>query len=617
MDRTSIIVLVVCFLLLVLWYPFLNKVYPPKPMPAGMTNRTASVTGTNQATSPGPGAGSNATAPSPAITPEAADIVTNTNTPEELLVVSNAYAHYTFSSYGGGLKDVDLLQYPETVSRRRELRGRTNAFATLNEAARVPTLAIIGGPAVQGDGIFKLTRLPNGVRAEKTLTNGLSIVKDFQLSTNYLIDATVRLENHSAQSLALPPHELVVGTATPLGARDDGSTVGVMWYNGAKSEDVGGSGYFSRRGFACTARVPPTEYRGGASNVVWAAAHNQFFALALMPPSPAQNIVVRRLDLPRPTGEEAKLVATNAPPPQGYEASLVYPAITVTSNQLVERHIVIYAGPKEYRTVASIADRFNNNLDQIMGFGSWYGFVSKALLLGMNWLHDTLRLSYGWAIVAITFIIKLVFWPFTAASTRSSKRMQALQPQVSAIKEKYKDDPLKTHQKTMELYKKNKVNPMGSCIPMVIQIPVFFGFLAMLRSAIELRGGTWLWAGDLTKPDTLFVIPGLGFIPFIGIAGVGLPFNLLPLIMGATMLWQARLAPPSPGMDPSQQAIMKYLPLIFLVGLYNFSSGLTLYWTVNNLLTVIQTKLTRNIQPISETVHPPATPLTKPQKKKK
>src|SRR6185436_10888527 len=105
-----------------------------------------------------------------------------------------------------------------------------------------------------------------------------------------------------------------------------------------------------------------------------------------------------------------------------------------------------------------------------------------------------------------------------------------------------------------------------------------------------------LWVGDLSQPDTLYMIPGLGFLPFVGVPGVGLPFNLLPLIMGATMLWQARLTPPSPGMDPTQQAIMRYLPLIFLVGLYNFSAGLTLYWTVNNLLTILQTKLTRTIQ---------------------
>jgi YidC/Oxa1 family membrane protein insertase len=152
-------------------------------------------------------------------------------------------------------------------------------------------------------------------------------------------------------------------------------------------------------------------------------------------------------------------------------------------------------------------------------------------------------------------------------------------------------------------------------LPMLLQIPVFFGFYRMIQSAIELRGESFLWVSDLSKSDTLYMIPGLGFVPFIGIPGVGLPVNPLPLIMGATMLWQARLTPPSPGMDPTQAKIMRYMPLIFMVFLYNFSAGLTLYWTIQNLLTIAQTKLTRT-QP--ETTAPAKVPvLTPPQKKRK
>ncbi|MEY2428249.1 MAG: YidC/Oxa1 family rane protein insertase, partial [Verrucomicrobiota bacterium] len=276
-----------------------------------------------------------------------------------------------------------------------------------------------------------------------------------------------------------------------------------------------------------------------------------------------------------------------------------------------------YAGPKEYQTLASIADRFNNNLDVVMSFG-WAGFVSKALLLSMNWLHHALRLPYGWAIIAITVIIKAIFWPLTQASTRSMKRMQAFQPQMNAIKEKYKDDPVKMNKKTMEFMKEHKVSPLGGCLPMMLQIPVFFGFYSMIRSAIELRGAPFLWVGDLSQPDTLYVIPGLGFLPSIGIPGVGLPVNPLPLVMGVTMLWQARLTPPSPGMDPMQAKMMRYMPLMFIVFLYNFSAGLALYWTVQNLLTVLQTKLTKTAPttpgPVTSTKAPLLTP---PQKKRK
>src|SRR6185369_13199620 len=171
-----------------------------------------------------------------------------------------------------------------------------------------------------------------------------------------------------------------------------------------------------------------------------------------------------------------------------------------------------------------------------------------------------------------------------------------------ALREKYKDDPQKFTQKQLELWKKNKVSPMSGCLPMLVQMPVFIGFFTMIRSAIELRGAHFLWIKDLSQPDTLFIIPALG---------VNLPFNLLPLIMGATMLWQSHLAPPAAGMDPMQQKMMRYLPLIFLVFLYNYSAGLALYWTVQNLLTVLQTKLTANVP-----VPAAPSPLTPLQKRK-
>jgi YidC/Oxa1 family membrane protein insertase len=209
----------------------------------------------------------------------------------------------------------------------------------------------------------------------------------------------------------------------------------------------------------------------------------------------------------------------------------------------------------------------------------------------------------------------MIYWPLTQASTRSMKRMQALQPQMNAIREKYKEEPLKANQKTMEFMRENKVSPMGGCLPSLLQIPVFFGFYRMIQNAIELRGAPFLWAGDLTKSDTLAIIPGLGGIPFIGMPGVGLPINLLPLIMGATMLWQARLAPPSAGVDPAQAKMMRYMPLMFMVFLYNFSAGLTLYWTVQNLFTIVQTKLT----PVTVLPVKPSKPvvLTSASKKRK
>ena len=145
---------------------------------------------------------------------------------------------------------------------------------------------------------------------------------------------------------------------------------------------------------------------------------------------------------------------------------------------------------------------------------------------------------------------------------------------------------------------------MSGCLPMLIQMPVFFGFFTMIRSAIELRGAHFLWVTDLSKPDTLFMIPGTHF-----------PFNLLPLLMGGAMLWQSHLTPASPGMDQSQAKLMRYMPLMFLVFLYNYSGGLALYMTVSTLLGVLQTKLTKNLRdPAVPTTNPALTPASKNKK---
>jgi YidC/Oxa1 family membrane protein insertase len=220
-----------------------------------------------------------------------------------------------------------------------------------------------------------------------------------------------------------------------------------------------------------------------------------------------------------------------------------------------------------------------NNIDLIMDFTGVFGFFSKLLLLSMNGLHAA-GLPYGLTIIAITVIIKVVFWPLTNASTKSQKRMQALQPQLKAITDKYKDDPAKKNEKTMEFYKQNKVSPLGSCLPSLLQLPVFIGFYWMLRGAIELRGAHFLWAFDLCQPDTIGRIAGF-------------PINPFPLIMGATQLWQSHMMPPSPGMDPGQQKLMRWVPLLMIGIFYRMSSGLTLYWTVSNLLSILQLKLTK------------------------
>jgi YidC/Oxa1 family membrane protein insertase len=603
MDKTGIIVVSLCGALLVWWFVEQNKVAQQQARYAA-TNQIAQAQSQPMATNPNT---------VPATVAALPTVIFDTNSPEQTIVLANAKARYTFTSRGGGLQRVDLLAYPETVSARWKSKGvkATNGVASLNTLAAVPSLAVLGDASFVGDGNFTLTKTADGVRAEKVFTNGLRMVKEFHIGTNYLVNASVRLVNTSGQPLALPAQEIVVGTATPMDADDNGQVEGAMWSDGASAKDQPLSA-FSGGAFGCGGGTPKTQIVAGAGNVAWAAAHNQFFALLAMPKERAQQMVARPVTLP----QFASVTESNTPLPRGIQTALVYPTGMLTANSSLERQIVLFAGPKEYRTLADIGAQFQNRADDIMGFGGFMGFCAKPLLLAMNWLHDLTRFGYGWTIVLITVLIKLIFWPLTAASTRSMKRMQALAPELAELKVKYKDDVQKQTAKTWEIYKKNKVNPMSGCLPMLVQMPVFIGFFTMIRSAIELRGASFLWAADLSKPDTLFMIPGLTFIPFISTPD-GLPFNLLPLLMGGAMLWQSHLTPPSPGMDPAQQKMMRYMPLMFLVFLYNYSSGLALYWTVNNVLTIAQTKLTKNTAAPAAPAGPATNPALTPALKKK
>src|SRR6185312_11796585 len=284
MDRKSIVVVVACGILLVLCVFVITPKYLIKPAPPTPTNAVAtaqSAAGTNALAV----TGTNGSAPiTTSSTNAAPQLELNTNVAEQLVVVTNENARYTFTSYGGGLKLVELLNYPEVIPSWRNKKAQANGVASLNSYTPSPTLAILGNSAIQGDGVFTLTRTATGVRAEKSLTNGLVIVKDFAPTTNFLITANVWLENRSAGPLALPEQEWTIGTATPMNADDRGTPyIGLMWSDGDKFTEMPGASYFSSRNFACMPRVPPAEYRiTQTTNIAWAAVHNQYFALAVV-----------------------------------------------------------------------------------------------------------------------------------------------------------------------------------------------------------------------------------------------------------------------------------------------------------------------------------------------
>ncbi len=576
MDRKSVIVLAVCFVLFALWAQLVPVMYPPKPVVR--TNVVAGVSNSVPAATP-------TTAAAPAPTAAIGNWVPPVpGAAEETLLLTNGVARFTFTSHGGGLKQVELLKHLEVVACGPGREAASNRLATLNGRARLPVFALVGDDTLAGDNVYRIsrfagtwsegsnqTRTVSGIRAEKQLSNGLFVVKEFELATNYLLNARVRFENRSGQPRLLPAQNWITGAGTRLGADDAEDQVGLQWWN-SRSFATANSARFSEGGFACMPGTPLAQVNLGETNVHWITAHNQFFVLALMPELPLTGLVASKYDLPLPPTGGIKKYAI--------EGVASHPAMELPAGQSVTRAFTLYAGPREYRTLELLGARMKNHLERVMDFGM-FGFFSKLLLLSMNGLNS-LGLSYGLAIIAITVIIKLLFWPLTQASMRSMKRMQKLQPQMKSIQEKYKEDPAKMNKKMMEFMKENKVSPLGGCLPLLLQIPVFIGFFTMVRSAIELRGASFLWACDLSRPDTVFVIPGIDF-----------NVNPLPLLMGVTMFWQASLTPPSPGMDPAQQKIMKYFPLIFLFMLYNYSAGLTLYWTVQNLLSIAQMKLTK------------------------
>ena len=577
-----------------LWYPLVNRLFPPVPRPPEAespidTNATTTVTAwpdTDRATPEW------SAAPTPIETPLAtvptglpADAARTgaLRGPELTLALETDQARYIFTSYGGGLKHVELKQYPEKVGRQARRQGATDSLATLNAGAPHPVFGILGSDVLPADTEYRLTRWGDGVRAEAQLESGLYVIKEFLPDTNYLLRAAVRIENQSSEALFLPAQEWVMGTATPINTHDDGRLIRMQWFDGNKDQKVAGA-WFDNRTLGCIPGTPRTLYQAGNSNVVWASAQNQFFALIAIPPTnaPGPEVRARKLMLPPPPPEILRTDRQAVAKPFAIQTTFYYPETTLMPGARLDRWFDLFAGPKEYRTLDRLSSKLGNEIARVMDFRGFFGFFAKALLLSMNGLHN-LGFSYGLAIVVITIIIKLLFWPLTQASTRSMKRMQKLQPEMKALQEKYKDDPKKMNERMMAFMKEHRINPAAGCLPIVIQIPVFFGFYRMLQSAIELRGATFLWAFDLSQPDTIWVLPGLGF-----------PLNPLPIIMGLTQFWQMRLTPPSPGMDPVQQKIFQFMPLMFLFILYNFSSGLTLYWTVQNLLTIAQMKLTRS-----------------------
>jgi YidC/Oxa1 family membrane protein insertase len=233
-----------------------------------------------------------------------------------------------------------------------------------------------------------------------------------------------------------------------------------------------------------------------------------------------------------------------------------------------ERAYTLYVGPKKQALLWDLG------LKDVMDFGMW-----RWLCYGMVWvlnLFYSMVPSYGVAIILLTILVRILFWPLTHKSTIGMRKMQEIQPLLKEIQAKYKGNPQRLQQETWQLYREHKVNPLSSCLPMLIQIPVFFALFVVLRGAVELRYAPFLWIKDLSQPEALFA----SWFPFGGL-------NILPILMAVTMALQSALTP-STGDKSQQRMMMLFMPLMMLVMFYNFASALSLYWTLSQVMSIAQ-----------------------------
>ena len=243
-----------------------------------------------------------------------------------------------------------------------------------------------------------------------------------------------------------------------------------------------------------------------------------------------------------------------------YTAGVIVPAPAVQPGGAATLSIPLYAGPQEQEKLAQLAPGLELSIDY-----GWLTIIAVPLFWLLSWIHQWVG-NWGVAIIILTIIIKLIFYPLSEASYRSMAKMRVLAPKMQRLKEQYGDDKQRLQQGMMELYKTEKINPLGGCLPIVVQIPVFIALYWVLLASLELRHAPFmLWIQDLSTPD---------------------PWFILPILMGATMIIQTRLNPEPP--DPIQAKVMKIMPIAFSVFFFFFPAGLVLYWLVNNILSIAQ-----------------------------
>jgi YidC/Oxa1 family membrane protein insertase len=553
---------------------FLTSPQPPQP---GATPAGVSQNGT--ATSPAPAgqpsvtttnaAAATLSAPAvPAVANAQFAALVDTNADATLTTLSNDVVELRLTDFGGAISNVAFKKYGANLNQPEPF--------VFNAVHAAPILAF------QYPGLDQNTRFTLISASATEVVYRALFEKRIEVTRRYVLRAAgdtsgdpyrIRHEttfrNLTDQSAPLP-NLLNLGTAALINSSDTGMFLNVAAYDGDKANvtersALEGGGFSSWVGLgdgAAKASLERTEV------VQWASVKNQFFASLFTPDKPGTGVVVRRVELPPMPGSTHTNIGLTG------DIRLDLPVLPANGIEKIAGDL--YIGPKEYNRLAA----FSKNEDKIMQYDYYFfnrmflsGYIAPAMNKLLNWMHSFVG-NWGVAVVLMTLLLKTISLPFTLAASKSAKKMQKLQPLMQAVRDKYKDQPQKLNQATMELFKEHKVNPMGGCIPVLITIPLFVAFFAMLQGTAELRFQPFLWAQDLSAPDTITHI-------------FGFPVNIMPLLMGVTMYYQMKLTP-SPSMDNMQAKILKFMPFFFTAICYNFSCALALYSTINGLFTIVQ-----------------------------
>ncbi|MBP5286106.1 MAG: YidC/Oxa1 family insertase periplasmic-domain containing protein, partial [Kiritimatiellae bacterium] len=473
--------------------------------------------------------------------------------PEETVVLENGDLKLELSTWGAVVKNATLKRYPTGCAEISE-----DNPPLLLDFSSAPLGAIGGAEAPD---------LPYEIRetgSNSVVFANAFAVRKVTLEENYRIV----YEEEFAAASGTAANTLCAGVMRMGGAKNDLLSVDSMAKDGGKGKPkaihhcegdsplkpylVGGlSGGCS--GKANATGMPAEQMLEYPGEQTWVALKNRFFVSALCSSTCAN------------TGFEATVVRDTAL--STYRPESVSAAVRFASLP-EKRTSVFYVGPKKQSLLWDIG------MKDVMEFGMWR-FICYPLVWVLNTFHGWIP-SYGVAIILLTILVRILFWPLTHKSTVGMKRMQEIQPLMKEIQAKYKDNPQRMQQETWQLYRQHKVNPMSSCLPMLIQIPVFIALFNVLRSAVELRYSGFLWIADLSEPERLFA----DWFPFGGL-------NLLPVLMAVSTGLQSAFTP-SAGDRSQQKMMMVFMPVMMLVMFYSFPSALSLYWFLSNLFSIVQ-----------------------------